>query len=309
MKNFTLFIFSMFIAFAINAQSVTIAQIQGQADASPYADQIVTTQGIITAIMYHGFVIQDGPGADGWNGVFVYVFTDFMDEEPWASEIVVGAEISLTAVVTEYYGLTELKDMVTHSILSTGNEVPAPVVLPTGSVAQEKYEGIMVKVQNAEVTEYTPDNHGYFEVNDGSGAANVDDEGHDFFTDDDLAPVLGTVYDITGVVAYSWDAYRINPESLDDIVLSGTSVNGSFIPQQLAIYPNPVTNDNFNIESDKEIVSVEVINVLGQTIFELPNADLQRKVQVNMVNPNEGVYMVKIDFADNTSKIKKILVK
>lgn len=309
MKNFTLLFLSMFVAFAINAQ--TISEIQGTGDESPYIDQVVTTSGIITGIMYNGFTIQDGASADGYCGVFVYIFTDFMLEEPWATDIVVGNEISITAIVVEYYGLTEIKDVVTHSIVSTGNAVPDPVLLPTGSTSDEKYEGVLVKVENAAVTAYTVDDHGYFEVDDGSGVANIDDGGNAWFTDTDLIPVVDEdVFDITGPLFYSWDKYRINPPTLDDIVdAGGTSVSTFSTPQQLSIYPNPITNNSFNIESDKEIVSVEVINVIGQTVFELNNADFATNLQVELNNPIEGIYMVKLDFADNTSKIKKVLVK
>jgi predicted extracellular nuclease len=302
MKNFTLFIFAMFIGFSMSAQ-VTIAEIQGDGDETPYLDQVVSTQGIITAVMYNGFFIQDGPGIDGRNGILVYIFTDFMLEEPWASEIAVGVEISMTAIVTEYFGMTEIKDLVTHSIVSTGNENYAPVLLETGNTQQEKYEGVLVKVQNAAVTEYTVDNHGYFEVNDGSGVAYVDDSGVGFKTDVDLIPVVGEdVFDITAPLMYSYDLYRLNPGTLDDIVDSGTSTAELFTEEQLTIYPNPVTNNNFTVRG-QEIVSVEVINVLGQTIFESATSDVQNRIDIELNNPNEGVYMVKIDFADNTSKI------
>ena len=114
-----------------------------------------------------------------------------------------------------------------------------------------------------------------------SGASYIDDSSYDWYTDTDLAPALGDVYDITGALFYSYDLYRINP-MFADIVTTG--IAEAFIPQQLAIYPNPVTNNYFNIESDKKMVSVEVINVLGQTIFESSNTDMQTKTQIELDN-------------------------
>ena len=52
---------------AISMAQVSIYEIQGQSAASPYADQVVTTEGIVTGVYGLGYFIQDGEGA--WNGI------------------------------------------------------------------------------------------------------------------------------------------------------------------------------------------------------------------------------------------------
>ena len=67
---------------------------------SPFNGQIVTTQGIVTAVFYGGerVWIQDGVGA--WNGLYLYR----PDPAP-----AVGDRIEVTGPIEEYYNLTELK--------------------------------------------------------------------------------------------------------------------------------------------------------------------------------------------------------
>ena len=42
----------------------------GPADASPYINQVVTTNGIVTGVGSYGYFMQSGDGQ--WNGVWVY---------------------------------------------------------------------------------------------------------------------------------------------------------------------------------------------------------------------------------------------
>lgn len=177
----------------LGLQAQTIYEIQGQQDASPYNGSSVTTSGIVTGVAGDGYFIQDGDGA--WNGIYVYDQT----QTP-----AVGDEVSLTAVVDEYYTLTELVNVSSFEVLSSGNTLPNPTLITTQEVNDEDWEGVLIRVEDAVCT--TPDMpYGEFEVNDGSGVARVDDMLYLFDAEGGIA------YHITGIGHFSFDFYKILP--------------------------------------------------------------------------------------------------
>lgn len=181
-------------------QEITIYEIQGQQDVSPYEGQVVNTYGIVTGVFSGSYFIQDGEGA--WNGVYVYS----------AENVALGDEIELTAEVDEYYELTELKNVSSFTLLSAGNTLPPASVLNTGEINDEAYEGVLVKVENATCTN---DNLGYgeWELDDNSGPCVVDDMGVAY------SPDIGLNYSVTGPLNYSFDFYKIEPRNENDIVI------------------------------------------------------------------------------------------
>jgi len=128
---------------------------------SPYNTQIVTVSGIVTAEFYNGFTIADAAGP--WNSIFVFTYSYGPD---------IGDEIEVTGLVDEYYNLTEIKDLTSYTVLSTGNAV-TPTIVNTSDLAQESYETVLVTIQN--ITVATLETYGEYTVDDGSGAARCDD--------------------------------------------------------------------------------------------------------------------------------------
>ncbi|GAA4353654.1 lamin tail domain-containing protein [Angustibacter luteus] len=117
-------------------QPATIEQIQGATHTSPLKDQLVTdVQGVVTAKGPRGFWFQSTtPDADDATSDGVYVFTSS------APAVAVGDAVSVDATVTEFFpgagGLstTELTRP-TVAVASSGNSLPAPVVLGVDRVA------------------------------------------------------------------------------------------------------------------------------------------------------------------------------
>ena len=100
---------------------LTIYEIQGQADASPYVDVSVSTSGVVTGATSSGFWMQDGDGA--WSGIWCY--------DGGVNEVVIGDNVTVVGTVIEYYDLTEIEiDAVT--VNSSNNGAPEPAWLPTG---------------------------------------------------------------------------------------------------------------------------------------------------------------------------------
>lgn len=128
--------------------TITIPAIQGNGADSPVNGQTVSTSGVVTANFQgddqlRGFYLQD-PNGDGdvttSDGIFVFT--------PNGNEVNVGDEITLIAEVDEFFGLTELTDIQSLTILSSNNNVPAtPISLPeTVNGELEQYEGMLVTI-------------------------------------------------------------------------------------------------------------------------------------------------------------------
>ncbi|MBE9060591.1 endonuclease/exonuclease/phosphatase family protein [cf. Phormidesmis sp. LEGE 11477] len=116
-----------------------IYEIQGAGHVSAFAGESVTTQGIVTAVDFNGFYVQDaiGDGDDATSdGLFV-----FTDDTP---TVKTGEEVELTGVVSEFIpdgastGNLSITQLVLSEaeILSSGNAIPATTVIgQSGRVA------------------------------------------------------------------------------------------------------------------------------------------------------------------------------
>ncbi|NEB01426.1 endonuclease/exonuclease/phosphatase family protein [Streptomyces sp. SID13726] len=125
-----------------HAVGVSIHDIQGTTRISPYAGQKVTdVAGIVTGVRTYGssrgFWIQDpNPDANPATSEGVFVFTSS------APKVAVGDSVTVTGTVSEYVpggtstgnqSLTEITKP-TVTVVSSGNAVPAPVVIDAKSV-------------------------------------------------------------------------------------------------------------------------------------------------------------------------------
>jgi predicted extracellular nuclease len=138
--------------------ALSISEIQGDYWYSDYEGDRVNTSGIVTADYQYeekrGFFLQDPVGdgdPDTSDGIFVYApyyYNRLVD---------IGDEISIVAEVDEYYGLTELTYVRGITILSTDNELPAPVELdpPSNDYWSDRYyetlEGMLVSASEINI--------------------------------------------------------------------------------------------------------------------------------------------------------------
>ncbi|AYG04972.1 ExeM/NucH family extracellular endonuclease [Gryllotalpicola protaetiae] len=136
--------------------TLTIAQIQGTTDTSPYVGQSVSTRGIVTAVYatggFNGFFIETagtGTGADQTPGesdaVFVYGTNS-------AKAVHLGDSVTVTGKVQEYQGETEISSP-TVTELTTALAPVVPEALPwselTTDAQKEAHEGELLAPQGA----------------------------------------------------------------------------------------------------------------------------------------------------------------
>ena len=141
-----------------------ISTIQGTGIKSPLEGNVVSTSGVVTARRSNGFFIQM-PAGDGnpatSDGLFI-----FTSSTPPADATVANL-VCVSGTVQEYPSLadpaslsqTEISSLSALSIISTGNPLPAPVLIgpadltPSGGAFQlEKYDGMRVQVSALTVT-------------------------------------------------------------------------------------------------------------------------------------------------------------
>lgn len=139
--------------------NLSIHDIQGPGDTSPVAGKLVSTTGIVTAVVSNGFFIQNPDNAvdaDPNTSEGIFVFTS---SRPTAVAAV-GNLVQVTGTVNEFIPSSDPNSPSSTeiggpsiSLISSGNPLPTPITLtaadtdPAGPIDQlEKYEGMRVHV-------------------------------------------------------------------------------------------------------------------------------------------------------------------
>jgi len=115
-------------------------------------------------------------------------------------------------------------------------------------------------------------------------------------------------YFVTDVFNNSVDNSFLCEAASDTITVEWPAVGlNNLSGNQISIYPNPA-KDLVNIESTSTIKTVEVMNFIGQTVYN-NNSVENRKMQVNVSTLTTGVYFVKITTDEGTRTTKITVTK
>jgi len=232
---------------AFGQLTVTIAEIQdttgSSSDASILMDSVVTVTGVVSAESYAfgAYWIQDGTGP--WSGVYVYD-TD--------NDAAYGDSVRITGLVAEYHGLTQVKTVTAFEVLSSGHNV-VPTLVTSGEIATdganaEAYEGVLVKVVDADITDYN--DYGEWHIDDGSGAVMLDDK-TDYYFD---ASKYDAVKSVVGVLHYDWNNHKMYPRLAYDIEEAGEAIRIQRL-QQVRRSDILANNDTTYFEDDTVTVT------------------------------------------------------
>jgi phosphatidylserine/phosphatidylglycerophosphate/cardiolipin synthase-like enzyme len=264
-NTFTLLFVFLFIAVDLQAQ--TIVEIQGSGDASPYANQEVTTRGIITGTHVDGYYLQDG--TDVRSGIYVY------DQTYTPS---VGDSVEITGTVEEFFDLTEIKNLSAFTIFSSGNPLPAPLSLATNDVNQEDYEAMLVQVTQATCT--NPDlGFNEFQLDDGSGPCVVDDFLYLYVASQ------GVDYTVTGPLHYSFGAYKIVPRNAEDVEIA-EALYFTVAPKESNLSTTGMTITwETNVPASSKVIYGTSPDLL---LMEVENSDLTASHTVTLDNLDHG---------------------
>ncbi len=254
---------------------------------SPHNTEFVETSGVVTAVQYNGYYLQDGNGA--WNGVFVLDYNNTPS---------IGDDVTVSGTVDEYFDFTTIKNIVTYNA-TAGGTLPTASSLTTLDVNSEQYEGVLVKVTGANCTADTTSNtFREWTVNDNSGDLVVDDKMEVY------APTVSTLYDVTGVVDYAFSTFKLLPRMAGDIAIS-TGIN-DFEKVAVSVYPNPVKN-NINFKLELNTFNVKVIDLTGKIVKTV--SSLNNKLSLSTSDMNNGIYFYSISDEDgNTIATNRFIV-
>jgi hypothetical protein len=267
---------------------VTILEVQGEADASPWVDAVVEVTATVTGVVENeGFFMQDANGA--WNGIWVEYSDVTADGIQKGNGVTVVGEVAEVASVT--------------SIIATSVVVGAPLVTITAETLSapsdaenEMYESVLVWVKGARATGY----------DSGSGEWTIYYETTDDVVVNDLMyaymPTDGTYYNVRGVVNGRLDAFKLEPRMVEDIEdLSLTGIEDP-VNVQFKVYPNPF-NDRIYIDNFDKLTRVVVSNIAGQRVIdvEYPSREIRT---ANLVS---GVYVVSLFTENGIAKTERIV--
>jgi len=100
-----------------------------------------------------------------------------------------------------------------------------------------------------------------------------------------------TVFDleVNNLYLYAKDSIGLWKRPLTELSVSENNDNRDF-----NLYPNP-TNGNFVINSNFNIKSIEVINVLGKVIYLNTENNFQNNYEIDLSAVMKGIYFVKLD--------------
>ena len=288
---------SITISVIASVGNLTISEIQGEQDSSPYQDQYVTTSGYVMAKNDNGFFIQDAAAA--WSGIWVVDFGN--------ANTSVGDEIEVSGQVKEYYDLTELDiSDGSSTILSSNNILFEPIVITSAS---EQYESVLVTVSG--ICDGLPNEYGEWTL---SGTT-IDDYlyGSDW---GDFNPIIGNEYTITGPLNYAYSLFRVNPRGDEDIqqgILNNSDLINDF--SVLSAYPNPF-NPAITIQFSTEItqnIEVSIYDLMGQKVDVIYNDLVQTNTLKSLVwdasDFSSGDYFISLKTEGFTKSHKITLIK
>lgn len=193
--------------------------------AHPALKTLVTiTDAYVTALKAptgtsRGFYVQD-TSLLPLSGIFIFTGST-------TPEVKVGNKVRITGNYDEYFTLSEITNPIV-TILDAGTTLPfGPIkiadasTIATGGAAAEGLESMLVTVNDVAITVLNPDAPSDFDEFAVTGNLRVDDQNTDAVKDmglNNACAVGSTFTSITGVLAYSFNNFKLAPRDTADVV-------------------------------------------------------------------------------------------
>jgi hypothetical protein len=240
---------------------------------SPLLNQLVITGGVVTAVDSSGYFIQENAAA--WSGI--YVFDGSLPS--------IGDSVIVEGQVAEYFNNTQIASVTSYTNSgSVGAE--SEVDLSTSDCNLEEWESVLVRVLNATCSDDdVAANFGQWEVNDGSGPILVDDLYYDY------TPTLNLVYDVSGVMTYSFSERKIEPRDANDVSIS-TSIDEQLF-SGLRLYPVPAMDQlTLDLGERSSNLTYKMVDASGRFVREGSLTD--QISQINVAGLANGHYSIQL---------------
>ena len=237
----------------------SIQDVQGSGDYSPFENQTISTKGVVTAVLGDDFYIQDGEGPR--SGIYIYT-------SPVIPSI--GDSVIVTGEVSEFQWedptpekMTELAYPDQVYILNSNNPIPNPIDITTGGLANEDYEGMLVRVSDVTVTyaDLIPFvDYGQWRVDDGSGECYIHNTQEGYEYDPEFGEYISS---ISGISTYLFGDWKISLRMEDDVDANGVDVTGPSIIETTVINETTIAvffSENVEISSAENPANYSISN-------------------------------------------------
>ncbi len=221
------------------------------------------------------FFLADASGAT--NGICVYA-------SEWGPRI--GDQVTLTGTVAVSNGQTRIADPTAFTVDSSGNTPYAAVTITAAQVAEEQYEGCLVKIEGVTVSNENTGS-GRWQVNNVDGTVTIDDElDYNYFphNGDGFDSVTGIVERDTSKSPNQW----LQPRYTADLIAAAD------ILPHYSLYGTVVTMDDARSVHDGYYVTVR-----GDLIEEVGAA---RPAGVDVIDTGGLIFPALINNHDHPSK-------
>ena len=102
--------------------------------------------------------------------------------------------------------------------------------------------------------------------------------------------------------AYGGDFYLFGMQDPPGIQQPETEIS-------IDLFPNPLTEGRLNIRSNKQILSVQVLNITGKMVFSQEYSPGNNNLTIDLANLERGLYLVRITSDKNIVHTEKVMVK
>jgi len=237
------------VSTATTIQAVQLGEVEEDAEVTVF-------DAVVTGVDDVGVFVQDDAGG-AWSGVWVFLGSYWQGS--WGN-LAVGDRVDVTGVYEEYFGLTEVNVTTSSSplVVRRGAGTPLePEVLAVSAVG-EAWEGVLVEVQDVEVSDPRPGNDEFVvepAVGGGGEYVYVDNALHLYSGFAALA-AGDDFLSVVGPLNYSFGEFKIAPRSDDDLSpgVVDTNDTGLVGPPLATIYE--VQQEAFAQGTDLEVSGV-----------------------------------------------------
>lgn len=96
-------------------------------------------------------------------------------------------------------------------------------------------------------------------------------------------------------------------------IISGsndTIIYSSYIdPADISIYPNPVINNTVTITAETDFNEIEILNIVGRIVYQKRFKPATAKATLNLQDLNKGIYVIRVNFDNNSLITEKIMIE
>lgn len=258
-KNLALIFFLVLTALSYSQVPISDIRVNDASGVPLDTGQVVTVAGVVTSSSQFG---SSGPASiqDNTAGMCVY-------GSPFPNSVNIGDSVLVTAVLTQYSGLTEMsfsRPGASYQILSTGHQVDPDIISISDVLNQqwnglEEYEGKLIRLNNVTISgsgNFTSATN--YTITDATGSTEIR-------IDNDVTTIIGTPIpsgqvDIIGVLQqFKYgppfnSGYQLLPRFISDIVDDGAPLilNPVFAANidttSFTVYFNTARNGNSQVK-------------------------------------------------------------